>query len=494
MIGLVPKKTSKFDDLESYNLSLAQGYQLLPFRFIRLDKDRYVLTNDVGEYLVLQEDDLPALVGKTIEPASRLYNDLKSKHFLLDTDSSVALELLAMKYRTKMQQVSNFTGLHMFVVTLRCDHACPYCQVSRQSEDRLAFDMTTETAAKSLDVTFRSPSPTIKIEFQGGEPLLNFELIKWIVIEAKRRNQEHKKDLEFVIATNLALLTDEILSFCQEHGVFLSTSLDGPEDLHVANRPRPGSDSYQRVIQGIKRARSLLGPDKVSALMTTTKASLSRAREIIDEYLRQDFNSIFLRPLSPYGFAVKTKWYQSYDIQGWLQFYFEGLDYIIELNKQGCFMVEQYAAIVLGKMFSPQGTGYVDLQSPAGIGISAIVFNYDADVYASDESRMLAEMGDKTFRLGNIHENSYEEIMLSNALLDPIEQSIAESVPSCNDCGFQPYCGSDPVYHHATQKDVVGHKALSGFCKKNMAIMRRLISLMEDDAVARQVLLSWVKL
>jgi uncharacterized protein len=84
--------------------------------------------------------------------------------------------------------------------------------------------------------------------------------------------------------------------------------------------------------------------------------------------------------------------------------------------------------------------------------------------------------------------------MLSNALLDPIEQSIVESTPACNDCGFQPYCGSEPVYHYATQKDIIGHKALSGFCKKNMAIMRRLITLIEDDLEARKILLSWVKI
>ncbi len=493
MIDLAVDKPGKFKTLENYNQSLKEGYKLLPFRFIRLDEERYVLTNDVGEYLVISQGSLPAFVNKTIEPGSGLYNDLKSKHFLLDDDSSIALELVAMKYRTKMQQVSSFTGLHMFVVTLRCDHSCPYCQVSRQSEDRATFDMTIETAAKCLDFTFRSPSPSIKIEFQGGEPFLNFDLIKWIVLEAKRRNEQHQKDVEFVIATNLALLTDDILSFCLEQDVHLSTSLDGPQDLHLANRPRPGSDSYQKVISGINRVRAVLGPDKISALMTTTKASLGRSKEIIDEYMRQGFNAIFLRPLSPYGFAIKTKWYQSYDVQDWLTFYFEGLDYIIELNKRGYPFVELYAGIILNKMFSPWGTGYVDLQSPAGLGISAILFNYNAEVYASDESRMLAEMGDKQFCLGNIHENSYEEIMLSEALLNPIEQSIVESVPGCQDCGFQPYCGSDPVYHYATQKDSVGHKALSGFCKKNMAIMRRLISLMEDDAEAKKILLSWVK-
>ena len=67
----------------------------------------------------------------------------------------------------------------------------------------------------------------------------------------------------------------------------------------------------------------MLGVDQVSALMTTTEKSLSQPREIIDEYLRLGFNGIFLRSLSPYGFAIKTNRFQSYDTERWLDFYRE---------------------------------------------------------------------------------------------------------------------------------------------------------------------------
>ena len=50
--------------------------------------------------------------------------------------------------------------------------------------------------------------------------------------------------------------------------------------------------------------------------------------------------------------------------------------------------------------------------------------------YASDESRMLAEMGDKSFRIGNVYRDRNEDIMLSDALLGPIEESFAVSVPN----------------------------------------------------------------
>jgi uncharacterized protein len=225
--------------------------------------------------------------------------------------------------------------------------------------------------------------------------------------------------------------------------------------------------------------------------MTTTKASLGRVREVIDEYVTQGFNGIFLRPMSPYGFAVKTKWFRAYDADEWLQFYFDGLSYILELNRTGYPFSEFYAATILGKMLTPFEPGFVDLRSPAGIGIAAIVYNYDGDVYASDESRMLAEMGDKTFRIGNVHRNQYEEIILSDALLAPIEESFAASAPMCSDCAFEPYCGADPVFHHATQGDFVGRKPISAFCRRNMAIFRRLISLMRNDDETRRIFVRW---
>jgi His-Xaa-Ser system radical SAM maturase HxsB len=304
-------------------------------------------------------------------------------------------------------------------------------------------------------------------------------------------NEVHGKQLAFVIATNLALLDDGVLDFCGAHDVYISTSLDGPADLHNKNRPRPGRDSWERATDGIRRVRETLGADRVSALMTTTRASLDRAREIIDCYLEQGLTEIFLRPLSPYGFAVKTKSYSAYDAERWLDFYREGLAYVLELNAQGVDFTERFAAIVLKKMLTNEDPGYVDLTSPAGIGIGAIVYNYDGDVYASDEGRMLAEMGDQTFRLGNVHSDSYEEIMLSDALLDPLEESFTLSAPMCSDCALEPYCGADPVFHHATAADFVGRKPLSAFCRRTMAVSELLLERYESDPQARGVFLEW---
>lgn len=471
----------------------ANGYGLLPFRFGALDSSRYILVNEVGEYHVLANPKLSQFVRKELAPCDPDLAELKSKHFAIDDASAVSLDLLVLKRRTKQESVARFTSLHMFVVTLRCNHSCKYCQVSRQSEDRAAFDMTQAMADRAIEFTFRTPSPAIKIEFQGGEPLLNFPLIKYIVLNAKDKNREACRDLSFVIATNLSVVEDEVLAFCLEHDILLSTSLDGPEDLHNSNRPNTGHNSYAITIEGIRRARETLGFDRVSALMTTTRLSLPRVTEIIDEYIKQGFNAIFLRNLSPFGFAIKTRAFAEYGTEEWIQFYERGLRYIIQLNKNGFRLVEIYASILLSKILTPYGTGYVNLQSPAGVGIAGIIFNYNGEVYPSDEARMKAEMGDKIFRMGHLLENTYEEMMLSPALLDPLAESLPEVLPMCDECEFLSYCGADPDYHYATQGDFAGHKAKSGFCKKNKAVFRLLFQILEDDPDAARILLSWVR-
>lgn len=470
------------------------NYSFLPFRFARFPGERVLLTNEVGQTCVLSAAQFEAFTNHALSMDSSEFATLKARHFLLDNDSTVPIDLLALKLRTKYQQIQHFTSLHLFVVSLRCDYSCPYCQVSRQTTDRSKFDMSEETAQLALDFTFRSPNPAIKIEFQGGEPLLNFPMIQFIVEEAERRNATEMRDLQFVIATNLSYLTDEILDYCDAHNILLSTSLDGPEDLHNRNRPRPGQNGHALTVSAIERARARLGRDRISALMTTTEASLDRVTDVIDEYLARGFDSIFLRALSPYGFAVKTKNFQKYDVPKWLDFYRSGLAYILALNKAGIPFREEYASLILTKMLTPYGHGFVDLQSPAGAIISAVVFNYDGAIYASDESRMLAEMGNTHFRLGQLGRDRYEDVIGSEPLLQALEDSITASSPMCADCAFQPYCGSDPVYHYATQNDWVGHKAFSGFCQKNMAIFEHLLLLLEDgDTETKAILRSWAR-
>jgi uncharacterized protein len=176
----------KFRDRTAFG-DAQDTYSLLPFRFIALNGSREILVNEVGEYAIAPTGTAQALVSSRLETDSDLYCLLRARQFVFDDQSSPLLDVLATKYRTKRSFLDGFTKLHIFVVTLRCDHSCHYCQVSRQTADRLRYDMTEETAERAMELMFRSPSPHLTLEFQGGEPLLNFELIRFIVLRCKER-------------------------------------------------------------------------------------------------------------------------------------------------------------------------------------------------------------------------------------------------------------------------------------------------------------------
>src|SRR6476661_7896193 len=156
----------------------AEDLSLLPFNLERTGTNQYLVSNMVGDFIRLTEDEVNKLIDLRVSPGDGLYEKAYAAHLITGANQTAQRQLLALRLRSRMSFLRQVTPLHIFVVTLRCEHSCPYCQVSRQSTDRSRFDMSEETAQRALKIAFESPSGRIKIEFQGGEPLLNFALIE----------------------------------------------------------------------------------------------------------------------------------------------------------------------------------------------------------------------------------------------------------------------------------------------------------------------------
>ncbi len=148
---------SRFREPAVYQAATAD-WQLLPFRFERIT-GRVLLTNLIGEHLFLKAEEFDKLAASDLPTDSPLVRRLRAKHVIREGGDELPVELLAIKARTRYRRLAEFTSLHIFVASLRCEHSCPYCQVSRQSSDKDAFDMNSETAAIALESAFRSPSP-----------------------------------------------------------------------------------------------------------------------------------------------------------------------------------------------------------------------------------------------------------------------------------------------------------------------------------------------
>jgi len=463
-------------------------YYLLPFYFKHLN-DKEILVNEVGDYLVVPGGTAQRIVYKKIEKTEELFHDLLSNYFISLTPIPALIDIYAVRLRTKKSFLDHFTSLHIFVLTLRCNQNCVYCQASSRKDTEYETDMRESDLHKAIELMFKSPSPHLTMEFQGGEPTLVPHLIRYAVEYAEKINLTEKRKITYVLCTNCINLTDELLDICKQYNILISTSLDGHATLH--NRNRGKQNSYEQVIVGIEKARELLGREQLSALMTTSTEALNYPHEIVDTYLKHGFHSIFLRGLNPYGLAISNTNWDEYNVQ-FIEFYKQALEYIIELNRQGEFFVEEFTTFILRKILTPFPIGFVDLQSPAGIINSVIVYNYDGYVYASDESRMLAENHDYTFRLGHVSEK-YEDIFYGKKTQEISKIWATESIAGCSDCAYHFYCGTDPVRNYSTQGDMYGHRPTSMFCRKHKAIIDHIFTLLtERENEVLPVFKSWI--
>lgn len=467
------------------------NYQLLPFEYRRID-NRILLVNECGDYIWVSLnhfDNIRNNIWNSLP--DELLHQLESRHFITQPEHlATAIELSAAKYRTRKAFLRDFTVLHMMVITLKCNHKCEYCQVSSEKEDAYKYDMSPEVARKVIDNIFMAPSKHLKIEFQGGEPLLNWETLTAAVLYAKQLNRTAEKKLSFVVCSNIFSLNDEHLKFFKEHDIYISTSLDGPKDLHDSHRiMRTSTSSYDKFVKNLQHAREILGHDKVAALMTASSDSLNRIEEIIDEYIKLEFNGIFFRCLNPYGDAYKNKLY--YTADRFLEMYKKGIEYIIKINKQGRKFVEFYTELLARRILTPFSTGFVDLQSPSGAGISGVIYDFNGDIYPADEGRMLARMGNTHFCMGNVFTNTYHEIFESDILKEIVSSSCIECMPGCSECAFRTYCGVDVFRNYLETGSIANARPDSFFCKKQKGIFEYIFSKLEDQDFLN-IIHSWI--
>lgn len=152
---------------------------------------------------------------------------------------------------------------HMVLnVTDDCNLRCSYCVYSGDFEGRRTYSkslMTKEIAQKAIDY-FLEHSSNIKgfmaLGFYGGEPLLNFDLIKWSIEYLSVKN---KRDIPLIytLTTNGTAFNQEIIDFLIKNNVMLFISLDGPEEIQDKNRRTIGDKStFDSIVKNLKQIKS----------------------------------------------------------------------------------------------------------------------------------------------------------------------------------------------------------------------------------------------
>ncbi|MEA3307354.1 MAG: His-Xaa-Ser system radical SAM maturase HxsB, partial [Elusimicrobiota bacterium] len=420
---------------------------------------KYLLTNDFGSYAYLKRAELDRLLKGKLPVKSDIFKDLSEKGFIRNR---MDFDKLSESWRNLNGNLFEGAGLHILVMTLRCNHSCVYCQSSAIDPSKKNTDMSYRTAKASVDFAFKSPNPTITIEFQGGEPLLNWDVLKKTTTYARGLEKKTKKNLILALVSNFSLMTREKAKFLLENEVSICTSLDGPKEVHNKNRLYRKTSSYDVTVKWLKYFNAKHDSQnekyrifKPSALLTVSRRSLASAEKIVDEYVKRGLEDIFIRPLAPIGYAKKHWDIIGYSAEDFISFYKKSLDYIIKLNSKKVIR-EKTAMMILDKVLNVHNPGYLDMQCPCGASIGQIAYNHNGDLYTCDEGRMIGWSGDEIFKTGNVFKDSYSSIMNSPVTKSCVLSSNLEQQPLCFRCAYKPYCGVCPVYNYESQQSLWG--------------------------------------
>lgn len=447
-----------------------EGYFLNHIRPKKI-KDGFLITTDYGSWVYLTDEEYEQLKqNKVTDP---LFSVLKEKGIILNETN---MKNVVHDYRQKCAYLFQGTSLHIIIPTLRCNLNCIYCHSKSKPENAKGYDMSEGTAKKTVDFIFQTPSKAVTIEFQGGEPLLNFDIVKFIVNYARKLNIKHQKDLKFDLVTNLTLMNDEILDFITKNKVGLCTSLDGCREVHNKNRQQ-----YDKTTSWIKKIKQRYS---IKVMPLTTKHSLPHYKEIIDEYINLGLNTIWVKPLNKLGYA-KENWEKiGITAEEFLDFWKKSLEYIIQLNKK-TFLRENATLIILRKILKKEGYNFTDLQSPCGAAIAQLAYNHEGVIYPCDEGRAF-----DIFKLGTV-DNTYKEILTSKNTLSMVESSINDN-PACERCAYKPYCGLCPVCSYS-EAGTIMTKVPNQRCKILSEMFDYIFEKLISDQDYRQVFLNWLE-
>lgn len=304
-----------------------------PLRFRESSEGQHIFTDSTGVFFRADEAFLERYVHDDLNSRDWAFLDRMGLKFDPQKRSTLTAPAIRLAQRTFR---STEVGYVILVPTLRCNLRCDYCQVSRVSEHAKGFDWSEENLEEVLQFLGNLTSSKMKIEFQGGEPLLRLDLLDRVREFCRKRFDE----VSFVVCTNLQNVSELGWSFLSAKDTYISTSLDGTFDEHKKNRTFEEATN-QDFLRNINRAIKSWGIEKVSALPTLDPTEPPDPNEIISTYTSLGMRSIYLRRVNFQGFARK-KFSLHEETQQWFDFYRSFIEALIEYNAYTDDFVEEY--------------------------------------------------------------------------------------------------------------------------------------------------------
>ncbi len=318
-----------------------------------------------------------------------------------------------------------------------CNLACSYCFAGQGKYQGEAALMSVKTGKQALDflVAHSGKRKHLEVDFFGGEPLLNWEMIKEVVAHGRALEKQHNKVFRFTLTTNGVLLNDDVMDFCNREMQNVVLSLDGRQEVHDRFRvDHQGKGSYETIVPKFQEFVKKRGDQGYYIRGTYTKDNLDFLEDII-HMADLGFTQLSMEP-------VVTA-------QG-------DPEALTEADLHTLFdQYERLALEILKRKRAGRGFDFyhynIDLEhgpcihkrlSGCGSGTEYLAVTPQGDLYPCHQF-----VGEERFKLGTLDTG-----IVNREIQEEFSCNTMLSHPECKDCWAQLYCagGCAANAYHAT--------------------------------------------
>ncbi len=374
---------------------------------------------------------IPEATREELQECYEQIEELRAEGKLFMKDS---FEPMASTLKEKTSGVVKALCLH---VAHTCNLNCAYCFASQGKYEGERAVMSLETGKRALDFLIESSGTrhNLEVDFFGGEPLMNFDVVKELVAYAREREKETGKNFRFTLTTNGMLIDDDVIEFANRECANVVLSLDGRKEIHDRYRvDYAGNGSFDKIVPKFQKLVEARGGKNYYMRGTFTHANPDFLKDI-ETMLDLGFRELSMEPVvcAPDSPSALTK---------------EDIEIVMEqYEKLAELMLAQYKE---GKPF----TFYhymIDLEggpciykriSGCGSGTEYMAVTPWGDLYPCHQF-----VGDETFKLGNIWDG-----VTNTTCQNEFKACNVYSRPECADCWAKLYCsgGCAANAYHAT--------------------------------------------
>ena len=306
-----------------------------------------------------------------------------------------------------------------------CNLRCEYCFAAKGDFGCGRVLMSEETGKKAIDFLIKNSGKrrNLEVDFFGGEPLMNFEVVKKIVDYARSKEKEYNKNFRFTITTNGVLLTDDKIKYINKEMSNVVLSLDGRKEINDKLRVfTNGQGSYDIIVPKYKKLVETRGDRDYYVRGTFTKYNLDFSEDVMHIH-ELGFDQISIEPVvsdEKLDYSIKEE-----DLPRVFKEYENLSKKIIDLKKNGSHINFFHFMIDLDN-----GPCAIKRLKGCGCGNEYVAVTPQGDIYPCHQF-----VGQDEWKLGNLNDQTF-----NNDMKKYFSRANVYNKNGCNDCWAKFYC------------------------------------------------------